>query len=90
MTSSRYLQHGPLHGEGVAELLGTRPGDEVEHHVGGVMAPREQGPLPGGHAAAVVPGLDIPSWGNKAGVRKEPRGRSGCVVRRHLVVYLLA
>lgn len=74
MMTSHYLQHGPFHGKGVTELLGTRPGDEVVHHVGGFIAPREQSPLPGGHAAAVVPGLNIPSLGG----RKEPREHSSC------------
>lgn len=58
-----YLQHGPLQGEGVTELLSTRVGDELLHQVGRLVAAREQSPLPGGHTAAVVPGLNIPSWG---------------------------
>lgn len=71
--TSHYLQHGPFHAEGVTELLSTRPGDEVVHHAGGFIAPREQSPLPGGHAAAVVPGLNVPSSGGNGGEKRTQR-----------------
>ena len=56
------LQHGPLQGEGVTELLSTGLRHQLIHHVGRLVSTSEESPLPGCHAAAVAPCLHITSW----------------------------
>lgn len=56
------LQHGPLQGERVTDLLGAGPQHQLIHQVSRLVSTSEQGPLPGRQAAAVVPSLDITTW----------------------------
>lgn len=56
------LQHGPLQGEGVTELLSTGPRYHLMHHVGRLISTSKESPLSGCHVAAVAPCLHITSW----------------------------